>query len=295
MQTNSGIPANPFRCRLWSLHDRMEDYLTEQSCAAEIQSFLKHGQLIPTLGRPVRGDPDFDVEIICGARRLFVARHINTPLLVDLRELTDRQAIIAMEVENRQRSDISPYERGVSYIRWLQSGQFSSQEDLAKALDISSSVVSRLIKVGRLPAVILNAFPAPTEICETWASRLTDALDNPSRRRATIREARRIGEASRPSSSDVYKRLLSASAEGRKPKAQGHDEIVKDACGQSLFRIRHQRDTIALLLPVNKVSARMLEDIRGFICEALQVATPQATNPIRRKAAKGIENELRAE
>lgn len=295
MQSKSGVPVNPFRCRLWSLHDRMEDYLTEQSCAAEIQSFLKHGQLIPALGRPVRGDPDFDVEIICGARRLFVARHLNTPLMVELREMTDRQAIIAMEVENRQRSDISPYERGVSYIRWLQSGQFTSQEDLAKALDISPSVVSRLIKVGRLPAVILNAFAAPTEICETWASRLTDALENPARRRATIKEARKIGETGRPSAPDVYKRLLSASAEGRKPKSRGHDEIVKDALGQALFRIRHQRDTIALLLPVNKVSARTLGEIRSFVSETLQVETPQATNLLRRNVAQRVENDLRLE
>jgi ParB family chromosome partitioning protein len=224
-----------------------------------------------------------------------VARHLNTPLMVELREMTDRQAIIAMELENRQRSDISPYERGVSYIRWLQSGQFSSQEDLAKALDISASVVSRLIKVGRLPAVILNAFPAPTEICETWASRLADALEDPTRRRPTIREARKIGEAGRPSAPDVYKRLLSASAEGRKPQPRKHDEIVKDAFGQPLFRIRHQRDTIALLLPVNKVSAQALEEIRGLVCEALQVETPQTINPPRRNGVKCIESDLRIE
>jgi ParB family chromosome partitioning protein len=264
----------------------MDDFLTEQSCAAEIQSFIQHGQLIPALGRPVAGNPDFDVEVICGARRLFVARHLNTPLLVEVREITDRDAIIAMDVENRQRSDISPYERGASFVRWLRSGQFASQDDLAKALNISPSVVSRLIKVGRLPAAILNAFPTPTEICETWASSLTDALDDPVRRRATLREARRIGESSRPLATQVYKRLLSASAEGRKPKAKAHDEVVKDAYGQPLFRIRQQRDSIVLLLPVDKVSARLLDAIRERVSDLLQVATSQATNSHRKTVAK---------
>jgi hypothetical protein len=47
--------VDPFRCRMWSLHDRMEEYLNEETCRAEIQSFLKNGQLIPVLGRRLRG------------------------------------------------------------------------------------------------------------------------------------------------------------------------------------------------------------------------------------------------
>src|SRR5579871_4858114 len=125
--------ADPFRCRMWSLHDRLDEYVTEDACQAEIESFAKHGQLIPALGRPIRSDPDFDVEVICGARRLFVARHLNRPFLVEIRELSDRDALIAIDIENRHRRDVSPYERGLSYARWLRSGQFQSQEELAKA------------------------------------------------------------------------------------------------------------------------------------------------------------------
>src|SRR5690348_8381159 len=104
------VAVNPFRCRMWDLHDRLESYLSPANCRAEIDSFLRHGQLIPAVGRPIKGDPDFDVEVVCGARRLFVARHLNKPLLVELREMTDREVIIAIDIENRQRTDISPYE-----------------------------------------------------------------------------------------------------------------------------------------------------------------------------------------
>ena len=107
--------VNPFRCRVWDLHDRLDHLIVEDGCRNEISSFAKNGQLIPALGRPLRDDPDYEVELICGARRLFVARHLNLELLVDLRELTDQDAIIAMDVENRQRQDISPYERGLSF------------------------------------------------------------------------------------------------------------------------------------------------------------------------------------
>jgi ParB family chromosome partitioning protein len=121
---NTVIAVSPFRCRMWDMHDRLESHITEATCRSEIQSCAKHGQLVPVMGRKLHGDPDFDVELIYGARRLFVARHLNMPLSVELRELTDRAGLIAMDIENRVRKDISPYERGMSYSRWLRSGLF---------------------------------------------------------------------------------------------------------------------------------------------------------------------------
>ncbi len=121
----SVILMDPFRCRMWDLHDRFEAAITEQSCKAEIESFQRHGQLVPVLGRPIRGDPQHEVELIYGGRRLFVARHLNKQILVEMRPMTDREAIVAMDIENRQRLDISPFERGFSYTRWLRMGLFT--------------------------------------------------------------------------------------------------------------------------------------------------------------------------
>src|SRR5579862_9529454 len=121
------VLISPFRCRMWALHDRLESDITEESCKAEIGSFQRHGQLVPVLGRRLRNDAHHDVELIYGARRLFVARHLNMRLRVELRSLDDRAAIVAMDIENRQRTDISPYERGLSYARWLSQRHFPSQ------------------------------------------------------------------------------------------------------------------------------------------------------------------------
>src|SRR5688572_6279056 len=93
--------VNPFRCRVWALHDRLEGEISEETCRAEIDSFSRHGQLVPVLGRPLQAGSSYDVELICGARRLFAARHLNLPLKVDLREMSDHDAIIAMDIENR--------------------------------------------------------------------------------------------------------------------------------------------------------------------------------------------------
>jgi ParB family chromosome partitioning protein len=112
------IAVDPFRCRVWPGHERFEQSINEESCRAEIDSFLRHGQQSPVLGRPLSDREMYDFEIVCGARRLFVARHLNVPINVQVRELTDQEAVIALDIENRQRKDLSPYERGPPRMHW---------------------------------------------------------------------------------------------------------------------------------------------------------------------------------
>jgi ParB family chromosome partitioning protein len=273
------VSANPFRCRMWDLHPRLEQHITEETCRAEIESFSKHGQMLAVLGRPARGDADCEVELIYGARRLFVARHLNMPLRVELREVSDREAIVAMEIENQQRLDISPYERGLSYVRWLRAGHFDSQEDLGRALKISPSQVSRVIKLARLPSVIVNAFASAQEIREGWGTDLADALDDTQRRRATIDRARAITNLlPRPPASDVYRQLMSTSIVGRRLSAKPHDEVVTDTDGSPLFRIRFQSKAIAFLLPIDGTPPEILTAVR----DALRAVLGQANGRTHR-------------
>ena len=271
--------VNPFNCRMWQLHHRLEDHITEETCRAEITSFTEHGQLVPVLGRSLRQDSEHEIELIYGARRLFVARHVNRPLVVQLREISDREAIIAMDLENRQRRDISPYERGVSYARWLRAGYFKSQDDIARALKISPSQVSRLLKVARLPPVIVSAFERPADICEVWAFELASALEDPRRRELTIRAARELARSpERPPSREVCRTLLSAGAKGRKVAPGHRDEVVLSDAGTPLYRIRHDRSWVTLRLPVGRVSAKSLADIRSAVRTILYKDSPDSAD-----------------
>jgi ParB/RepB/Spo0J family partition protein len=273
------VAANPFDCRMWDLHDRLEAQLTEESCKAEIESFSKHGQLIPALGRPLVQDPTHKIELICGARRLFVARYLNVPLLVELREMSDREAIVSMDIENRQRADISAYERGVSYARWLRTGHFRSQDDIARSLRISPSQVC-LLRLAQLPAVIINAFDSPASICEGWGLEIMEALADPQRRASTIRTARYVATLSpRPPARDVYRHLVSAVSNGRRIRKQAHDEVVKDTSGRALYRIRHQTDSIAFLLPLSRVAPDVLEDLKNAVSCILAGNTAEIVLP----------------
>ena len=261
---------DPFRCRMWDQHDRLEQCIDERNCRGEIDSISKHGQLIPALGRPLRDGRDYAVELIYGARRLFIAQHLKRPLLVEVREMSDAEAIIAMDIENRHRMDISPYERGRSYLKWLRGGFFKSQDELARSLHISSSQVSRLIKLAMLPTVIMAAFKSPADICEIWALELAAALTDTDRHRTICAKARSIAAAAtRPSAREIYRQLLAAAAPGRKVKTKPRDEVVTDRNNRPLFRIRHHSSTVALILPIDRISASTLEDVRSLVRELL--------------------------
>ena len=277
------VTVNPFSCRMWPLHDRLESVISEETCRAEIESFAKHGQLVPALGRPLQGDPNHEIELIYGARRLFVARHLNTPLSVELRKMSDREASISMDIENRQRRDISAYERGRSYLRWLRAGLYESQEELGRAISVSKSHVSRLVKVAQLPSAVVGAFESPCDICEGWGLALTDALDDPRRRDQTLRAARALGRSNpRPPAREIYRMLLLASGPGRRVGTKLRDEVVKGSSGAPLFRIKQQRSTVAILLPLEGLSAESMRKIRSALVDVLdsEGSRTQAAQPL---------------
>ena len=165
---------SPFRCRVWTQHSRPEEQLTDSACKSLRESIEKNGQHQPALGRPVSDDPDFDVEIVCGARRHAVAQALARDLLVEVRPMTDAEAYVAMYEENLLREGDSPYVRGQILSRALRSRTYVSQEELGRAFNLSHPAVSRLLMLAQLPTVIITAFPSPDQIRERWASSSAD-------------------------------------------------------------------------------------------------------------------------
>jgi ParB-like chromosome segregation protein Spo0J len=213
------------------------------------------------------------------------------PLLVELREISDREALIAMDIENRQRLDISPYERATSYARWLSRGYFGSQDEIARSLRISSTRVSRLLRLARLPSVILNAFTNPLEIREAWGLHIMDVLDHPHTRQRTIQAARALGTLNqRPSAKAVYRELITASAGGRQLKPSTHVETVRDETGAPLFRIRQLSTSVALELPREKLSAGAMAEIRVALAGIL-LRGSQGISESRRKRLTDLESQ----
>jgi ParB family chromosome partitioning protein len=279
---------------MWSLHDRLDEYLNETTCRDEIESFRKYGQLVPVLGRRLHNHPEYDYELIYGARRLFVARHINVPLMIDVKRIDDRGALIAMDVENRHRKDISPYERGLSYSRWLKSGHFKSQDEIARALHISASQVSRLLCLARLPSVVVGAFAQPSDICEGWGVELANMWEDPERKPILASRARAIAQKSpRTPPEQVLQQLVSPTSLAPRISRTKRDEVVLSEGGTPLFRIRRQRKTIVIALPLNNLSGACFPEIKQRVAEILGNGSER--KPLARVVRSGTPGPLLAE
>ena len=270
------IEVNPMRCRVWHLHPRIDENITEETCSLQIRSLKKHGQLVPVLGRRPRDTRDYDIELIYGARRLFSARHLNQPLRVDLRDVSDRDGIVAMETENRLRRDISAYERGTSYDRWLREGHFSSQEEICRALQVSSAQMSRLLTLSRLPRALIDAFDSPADICEVWGAELATLLKDPVSEHFVLQAADGIRALQpKPSAQEIYVRLRNAGKTGRLPDKR----IVKNDRGDELFSVRRQRGSVVLSVGFDLLSDERLNEIEVAIAELIDTETSRSISP----------------
>lgn len=258
---------SPFKCRMWDMHDRLGEHVDVKSCGRLIDSIRKHGQKQPALGRRLSAaQGDWEYELIYGARRLFAAQHLGVDLLVDVREFDNRAALIEMDIENRVREDISPYERGRSYRRWLASGFFRNQAELAKALAVSEAQVSRLLRYAELPAAVTEAFDSPCDIREEWAVTLAKLCTEPESRSLVLERARTWSACHRTASAQsVFDALVNGRGRQSPPECRSRDEVVKDSTGKPLYRIGFRAKSVHLILPRQRLTSSTLQQINDQI------------------------------
>jgi ParB family transcriptional regulator, chromosome partitioning protein len=258
------------RCTLWQFHERLGDELSGESCKELITSIQRHGQRHPVLGRRLTAAPGAKIELIYGARRLFAASQLGVKLLVDVRELGDREAIVEMEVENRLRTDISPYERGMSYRRWLNARLFTTQSELARELDVSEAQVSRLLRYADLPAAVVGAFDGVQSIREEWAVTLAKLCQDSGRRQGVLRRAREASQDERRSPPQVvFRRLLSEAHSGGRQTVRARDEIVRTPSGTPMYRIAVRSKAIHFIVPRDGLSEHLIHELKRQLASTL--------------------------
>jgi hypothetical protein len=90
---------------------------------------------------------------------------------------------------------------------------------------------------------------------------------------------------------ELDKRCQAAIAvDGLKPRH--HDVVVRAENGATLFRIRHQRESLALLLPLENVAERTLRDISDAVAGILQAASVQAPDSMANTRSKPKEDHV---
>lgn len=225
---------------IWPLANRIV-FDSEAQRSLE-DSILNYGQTQPVLVRPLASDDErrekgIRYELIYGSRRLRAAENLAKEILARVVDLDDKNAVLEMEIENRERSDISVYERAVDYARWIERGLFQSANEIAEHVGRNRTAISRYLAIARLPASVLFAFPDPDELSFTFGYDLAAAMERfEGGQEAIDREARALSEidAERMTKEQRRKRLISTVTATEKKESRQESNNFQGIPTQSL-------------------------------------------------------------
>ena len=247
--------VDPAECRMWAHHNRAYGLLNEENCRDLIDGIRSQGrQEFPAIVRRTPEGSAQPYEVICGARRHFAVswlRANNYPqfkYLVDIRQLTDEEAFRLSDIENRDRADISDYERATDYLGALERYYGGKQKTMAERLEVSEAWLSRYLVLARLPQEVVSAYASIRDIRELHARALKPLLARPSDRAKVLEAAGRLAEEQRAGAyADGAKVLavLKAAVAAPKPKGQG-GTLYRRGPGESGIKVKRNGKTVRM-------------------------------------------------
>jgi len=248
--------VDPKTCRMWAGHNRLYDLLTPDGCADLIKSIKAVGrQEMPAIVRPISGDDGFDYEVICGARRHFAVSHLreiehrqDILYLVDIRDLSDEEAFRLSDLENREREDISDYERSRDYGRALEAYYQGNRALMAERIGVDRTWLSRYLRIGEMPDVILSAYGDVRGLGIRHAAELSPLLSGEAagavlKRAGELAEGRANGDSLSPSGT-----LSALKAAAVPPKPRDVEQFFDDE-GRLLLSAETKPRNMVLTVP----------------------------------------------
>ena len=149
------------------------------------------GNVQPIVVRPIDAESS-RFEIVFGHRRHRACLELGLPVLATIwtAPASDLEVFTAMDRENRERADLSPWEQGTMYRKALDDGLFPSMRRLAETLGVSHTWVRMALAVAEVPAPVLACFRSPLDLQVRHAVEINAALQ--ADRRAVLRRAEKL-------------------------------------------------------------------------------------------------------
>ena len=205
------------------LPERMEADAELDALAASIRDY---GQQVPVM---LRHSPNYEgrYEVVYGRRRVAALKRLGQPVRALVRELSDRDLIVAQGQENSARRDLSFIEKA-RFARAMEGMGFE-RKVICDALSIDKTVLSRMLSViDALPPAVIDAIgPAPAAGRDRWL-----AL---ARRAASQSEDALIAAAQGPDSDTRFQALVAALT----PPPEAREELRAD--GREIGLVRRKR------------------------------------------------------
>lgn len=226
------------------------------------------GNVQPILVRPMM-ERSGHYELVFGHRRHRACLDLGIPVLASIwvEELGDAALFAAMDRENRERADLSPYEQGMMYSRALEEQLFPSQRQLADNLGVTHTWVRKALMVAQLPPPVVECFRSPLEISHRHAEQINAGLDRD--RRGLLRRAEKLrGQKAAPAA--IVAALLD-----QKPDADRATRCDLKLAAASIGSCARARDgAVTISLSRQALETHSPAELSQAIADALQQLKP---------------------
>jgi ParB family chromosome partitioning protein len=210
---------------------KRSDYANRHESSFRLEDFedLKReikeagGNIQPIKVRPIASPGEGPkYEIVFGHRRHEACLQLGLHVLAFVDNLDDRALFEEMERENRERADLSAWEQGVMYARALDRGLYPSLRQMATAIGVDPTNLSKALVLARLPQTVLQAFASPLDLQFRWSTAFKAAVESdPAGLEA--RAAEIAADRGTMSAKEIFARLTSPQAAAM--RAPSHPSI----------------------------------------------------------------------
>ena len=249
------VSLDPKKIRATEFKNRHDlSLLADDPKFAELLASLKaHGQEVPIRVRPIKNAAPFDFEIVSGHRRHAASLALDAETdggfrilaIIDAKASEARDLVLKMYRENEQRYDLSAFEKGRMFARWLEAGIYASQRDIGAAVGLGEAAIAKYLAVANLPAPVLGVFTDVRLISMRWGSTLSQALK--THEAAVLRAAEKLGARKPLPEPDVVFRALVSAASAAPSRATSREESVRIG-GRVPLKVGSGRNRIVLKL-----------------------------------------------
>lgn len=142
------------------LTDRLDQ--DPEGIAALMDSIREYGQQVPVM---LRHSPNYEgrYEIVYGRRRVLALKKLGLPVRAMVRDLNDRDLVVAQGQENAARKDLSFIEKA-NFARQMVDSGFE-RKVICDALHIDKTVISRMLTVMEaVPLPLIRAIGAAPSV-----------------------------------------------------------------------------------------------------------------------------------
>lgn len=210
------IEVDPQTIDVSFIADRMED--DEEAFNALLEAIREQGQDSPILLRPHPSEAGRYM-IVFGHRRHRVAKALGRMVRAVVKELDDREHVIAQGQENSARADLSFIEKAAFAGNLERSGY--EREVIMQALSVDKTVVSKMLSVVKdIPDAVISSIGAARNSGRDRWYKLAQALREASAREAAAKITRTDEFVSADSDERLallVERLEPQKEQGRKP------------------------------------------------------------------------------